>query len=103
VRKDQLIAVVKNIFGDVIKKYYAPEDGKFAEVVCRKWCAHLFFLYQGSWLARTSTLSTKRVTESSTLALQAMNSEKRKTMGTSEEGGTKIHLKRKFFLATPQD
>jgi len=27
VRKDQLIAVVKNIFGDVIKKYYAPEDG----------------------------------------------------------------------------
>lgn len=27
VRKDQLIAVVKNIFGDIVKKYYAPEDG----------------------------------------------------------------------------
>lgn len=27
VRKDQVIAVVKNVFGDVIKKYYAPEDG----------------------------------------------------------------------------
>lgn len=27
VRKGQVIAVVKNIFGDVIKKYHAPEDG----------------------------------------------------------------------------
>jgi hypothetical protein len=33
VRKDQLIAVVKNIFGDIIKKYYSPEDGTKSPLV----------------------------------------------------------------------
>lgn len=38
VRKDQLIAVVKNIFGDIVKKYYAPEDGTILPMPCALAC-----------------------------------------------------------------
>lgn len=39
VRKDQLIAVVKNIFGDIVKKYYAPEDGTILPAPLAMLCA----------------------------------------------------------------